>query len=131
MTENKAPASGSILVVGGGINGLAVAYELAVLGVKNVVVLEKRYIGSGSTGRCGGGIRQLWTTEENIRLAQEMHILPALGQSLYDDLTTKVGAGTISGNDETLMESYIASYGCPPMLAMRITCPDRSWSRPA
>ena len=43
-----------------------------------------------------------------IRLAQEMHILPALGQSLYDDLTTKVGAGTISGNDETLMESYIA-----------------------
>ena len=43
-----------------------------------------------------------------IRMAQEMHILPALGQSLYDDLKTKVAAGTISGNDETLMEDYIA-----------------------
>jgi len=43
-----------------------------------------------------------------IRLAQEMHILPTLGQSLYDDLTTKVAAGTITGDDETLMESYIA-----------------------
>jgi len=43
-----------------------------------------------------------------IRLAQEMHILPAIGQSLYDDLSAKVAAGTITGNDETLMESYIA-----------------------
>ena len=43
-----------------------------------------------------------------IRLAQEMHILPTLGQSLYDDLNAKVAAGTISGADETLMDSYIA-----------------------
>ena len=43
-----------------------------------------------------------------IRLAQEMHILPAIGQSLYNDLSAKVAAGTITGNDETLMESYIA-----------------------
>lgn len=43
-----------------------------------------------------------------IRLAQEMHILPTLGQSLYDDLVAKVQAGTITGNDEILMESYIA-----------------------
>ena len=43
-----------------------------------------------------------------IRLAQEMHILPTLGQSLYDDLSAKVAAGTITGNDEALMESYIA-----------------------
>lgn len=43
-----------------------------------------------------------------IRLAQELHILPALGQSLYDDLKTKVGDDNISGDDETLMESYIA-----------------------
>ena len=43
-----------------------------------------------------------------IRMAQEMHILPALGQSLYDDLKTKVQNGTITGDDETLMEDYIA-----------------------
>ncbi len=43
-----------------------------------------------------------------IRLAQEMHVLPAVGQSLYDDLKTKIAAGTITGADETLMEEYIA-----------------------
>jgi hypothetical protein len=33
---------------------------------------------------------------------------PDVGQSLYDDLVAKVTAGTITGNDETLMDSYIA-----------------------
>jgi len=37
-----------------------------------------------------------------------MHLLPTLGQSLYDDLVAKVTAGTITGDDETLMDSYIA-----------------------
>ena len=43
-----------------------------------------------------------------IRMAQEMSILPALGQALYDNLSTKVAAGTITGDDETLMQDYIA-----------------------
>jgi sarcosine oxidase subunit beta len=71
VTDKPVPSSAEAVIIGAGINGLAVAYELAKRGLKQVVVLEKRYLGSGSTGRCGGGIRQLWTTEENIRLAQE------------------------------------------------------------
>lgn len=71
LTEGPVPATADAVIVGGGINGLAVAYELAKLGMRDIVVLEKRYIGSGSTGRCGGGIREIWTTEENIRLAQD------------------------------------------------------------
>ncbi len=87
LHEGPVPATADVVVAGGGINGLAVAYELALLGVKNVVVLEKRYIGSGSTGRCGGGIRQLWTTEENIRLAQE-------STRMYRQLSAQLGYQT-------------------------------------
>ncbi len=55
------------VVVGGGINGVSVAYNLAKLGMKDVVVLEKNTVCSGSTGRCGAGIRAQWGTEMNCR----------------------------------------------------------------
>ena len=60
-----------VVIIGGGVNGLATAYNLARRGAKNIVVLEKGYIGSGDTGRCGAGIRQQWGLEENIVLARE------------------------------------------------------------
>lgn len=60
-----------VVIVGGGVNGLACGYQLAKKGVKNIVVLEKGYLGIGATGRCGAGIRQQWGLEENIILARE------------------------------------------------------------
>ncbi len=71
LPDGPVPARADAVIVGGGINGLAVSVELARRGLKDIVVLERAYLGSGSTGRCGGGIRQVWTTEENILLARE------------------------------------------------------------
>lgn len=59
------------IIIGGGILGVSTAYELAKAGMKNICVLEKRYLASGSTGRCGGGFRQQWSTEGNTRLAMD------------------------------------------------------------
>jgi len=87
LTNTVLPSSADAVIVGAGINGLAVAYELAKLGVRDVVVVEKGYVGSGSTGRCGGGIRQQWTTEENVRLARE-------SVELYENLTSELGYQT-------------------------------------
>jgi len=42
-----------------------------------------------------------------ILLAQDMHILPIIGTELDNDLKSKIQAGTVSGNDETLLEKYI------------------------
>jgi sarcosine oxidase subunit beta len=63
--------SAEVIVIGGGVNGLACAYNLARRGVDNIVVLERGYLGAGATGRCGAGIRQQWGMEENIILARE------------------------------------------------------------
>lgn len=60
----------SIVIVGGGITGCAIAYELAKKGMDNIVVIEKRFLASGSTGACGAGIRQQWGTEMNCRIAK-------------------------------------------------------------
>lgn len=65
--KNKA----SVVIIGGGVVGCSIAYNLAKLGVKDVVVLEKKFLASGATGRCGAGVRQQWGTEMNCLLARE------------------------------------------------------------
>ena len=51
--------------------GLSIAYHLARRGLDDVVVLERGYLAEGASGRNGGGVRQQWSTEINIRLMQE------------------------------------------------------------
>ncbi len=62
----------SVVVVGGGIMGLAIAYHLAKNhGVTDVLVLERSYLCSGASGRNGGGVRAQFSSETNVRLMQE------------------------------------------------------------
>jgi len=58
-----------IVIIGGGIIGVSVAYYLGKMGADNVLLLEKDLIGEGSTGLCAGGIRRQWTTEVNMHFA--------------------------------------------------------------
>jgi len=59
----------SVVIVGGGVVGASVAYHLAVRGLTDVLVLERNALGSGSTGRSAGGVRQQFSTEVNCRLS--------------------------------------------------------------
>ncbi len=63
--------SAEVVIIGGGISGCSIAYNLAKKGVNNIVVLEKNYICSGSTGRCGAGVRMQWGTEMNCKIAKK------------------------------------------------------------
>jgi sarcosine oxidase subunit beta len=81
-------AEAEIAIVGGGIMGLALAYNLTERGVTNVVVLEGKHLAWGASGRNGGGIRQQWSTEMNIRLMQESvdicaHFAQELGTNVW------------------------------------------------
>lgn len=67
MIKNKA----HVVIIGGGILGVSTAYNLAIMGVKDIVLVEKQYLNSGATGRCGAGIRQQWGTEMNCILSRE------------------------------------------------------------
>jgi sarcosine oxidase, subunit beta len=72
-----------VVVIGGGINGVAAAYNLARRGAGRVIVLEKDYLAAGSTGRCGAGVRQQWGAEMNIRLAKaSIEIFESLDEEL-------------------------------------------------
>ena len=60
-----------IVIIGGGIMGLAIAYNLAKLGVGDIVVVDRSYLCGGASGRNGGGVRAQWSSEANVRLMQE------------------------------------------------------------
>ena len=58
-----------VVIVGGGVNGLALAYELAARhGIRDVAVLERAYIGSGASGRNTQVVRANYNTPETVPL---------------------------------------------------------------
>jgi sarcosine oxidase subunit beta len=60
-----------VVIIGGGIVGLSIAYYLALKKAGRVVLYEKGQLGEGSTSRCVGGIRTQFSTEINIRFSLE------------------------------------------------------------
>jgi sarcosine oxidase, subunit beta len=70
-TKAAPKKSCEVAIVGGGVMGLGIAYQLAKRGLDDVVVLERGYLAQGASGRNGGGVRMQWSTEQNVRLMQE------------------------------------------------------------
>ncbi len=61
-----------VVIIGGGGHGLATAYYLArEHGITDVAVLEKRYIGSGGSGRNTAIVRSNYLTPEGVRFYDE------------------------------------------------------------
>ena len=49
--HHELKGSYDVVIVGGGAHGLAIAYELAKRGIRDVAVLDKSYMGAGGSGR--------------------------------------------------------------------------------
>jgi len=65
------PGTASVVVIGGGVVGCSIAYHLARRGQRDVVVLERESVGSGTTSKAAGGIRSQFPTETEIRFSLE------------------------------------------------------------
>ncbi len=52
-----------IVIIGGGIYGISIAYHLALSGCKDIVVVEKGEIASGETGHAAGLVTQFATSQ--------------------------------------------------------------------
>ncbi|MFW5898276.1 MAG: NAD(P)/FAD-dependent oxidoreductase [Candidatus Saliniplasma sp.] len=96
-----------VVIIGGGVNGLGTAYHLGKMGYDDVVVLDKSFICSGASGRNGGGIRQQWTSEENIKLALESRkMFEKLNEELEEDLEFYQGGYLVLAFDEDESEEF-------------------------
>lgn len=57
-----------VVVIGGGVTGTSAAYQLAVRGLR-VILVEKKFLAAGSTGRSSAVIRQHYSNEITARMA--------------------------------------------------------------
>ena len=102
-----------VVIIGGGIVGCALAFELAKRGRSDVLIVEKEYLTSGATGRCGAGIRQQWGTELNITLARDsIRIFEKLEEYTgYDkDCGLRQGGYLILAYTESEWEQFQKNY---------------------
>ncbi len=73
MTEHPTrdlPSTARVVIVGGGIVGCSIAYHLALRGVTDVVLLERKQLTCGTTWHAAGLVGQLRATHNLTRLAQ-------------------------------------------------------------
>ncbi|WP_020123866.1 FAD-binding oxidoreductase [Streptomyces canus] len=60
--------SAEVVVIGGGVMGTSIARHLVRAGVRDVVLVERDELASGSTSKAAGGVRAQFSDELNIRL---------------------------------------------------------------
>ncbi len=102
------PSHARVVIIGGGVIGCSVAYHLAKLGWKDVVLLERKQLTSGTTWHAAGLIAQLRATANMTKLAK-------YSQELYGNLAAETGVETgfkrcgsitVALTDERLEEIY-------------------------
>ena len=94
-----------VVIVGGGIHGLATAHYLAENhDITNVAVLEKSYIGSGGSGRNTAIIRSNYLTPEGVAFYnRSVHLYERLSSDLnFNVMFEQRGHMTLAHNDSSL-----------------------------
>ena len=66
--EKELPKSTKVVIIGGGIAGCSVAYHLAKLGWKDIILLERDQLTSGTTWHAAGLVSQLGATATITKL---------------------------------------------------------------
>ncbi|MBU4527371.1 MAG: FAD-dependent oxidoreductase [Hoeflea sp.] len=88
MAQGKSiPTHARAVIVGGGVSGCSVAYHLAKLGWRDIVLLERKQLTSGTTWHAAGLIGQLRGSANMTRLAK-------YSADLYVKLEAETGVAT-------------------------------------
>jgi glycine cleavage system T protein len=87
ITTSNFPTQAQVVIIGGGVGGCSIAYHLAELGWKDVVLLEKHELTSGSTWHSAGLIGQLRSDANLTRLI-------SYSTDLYRRLKAETGQDT-------------------------------------
>jgi sarcosine oxidase subunit beta len=76
-----------IVVAGAGAIGASIAYHLAQLGARDVVLADRGRVAGGATSKAMGGIRQQFSTAAEVRLAQaSIRFFEELGEPLFEQV---------------------------------------------
>ncbi|MFI6493390.1 NAD(P)/FAD-dependent oxidoreductase [Streptomyces sp. NPDC050564] len=86
-TDAPVDRTARVVVIGGGVMGTSIAYHLARAGVRDVVLVERDELASGSTSRAAGGVRAQFSDELNIQLgARSLEAFARFGEEPGQDI---------------------------------------------
>jgi sarcosine oxidase subunit beta len=94
-----------VVVIGGGVHGLATAYYLAARhGITNVAVVDKGYIGGGGSGRNTAILRSNYLTPEGVAFYdRSLQLYQGLSSELnFNVMFSQRGHLTLAHNDSSL-----------------------------
>ena len=104
-------ATADVVIVGGGVMGCSILYNLAVRGITNTVLLEKDVLASGSTARSQAILRMHYSNEVTARLAWE-------SLKVFRDFDERIGSPSgfvrtgyfmiVGGKDRQALEENVA-----------------------
>lgn len=116
----KLPTQAEIVIIGGGIIGCSLAYHLTKMGRKDVLLLERKKLTSGTTWHAAGLVRAMLYTANLTRLAQySLKLYPELEQETGQATGLRqCGSISIATNDERWEElrrgaSMARAFGVP------------------
>lgn len=115
-----------VVIVGGGVIGASIAYHLTARGIRDVLVLERDTLGSGSTSRNAGGIRLQFSSEVNVRLSQRS--LPRF-ERFADEMGIDIGFRQVGYLFLITEESDVAPFERSLALWARLGVPARRVER--
>ncbi len=87
MSTTPLPSQARVVIIGGGVIGCSIAYHLAKLGCRDVALLERKQLTSGTTWHAAGLLTTLRDTETQTKLAKYT-------QDLYRSLEAETGQST-------------------------------------
>jgi sarcosine oxidase, subunit beta len=98
-------SSYDVVIIGGGVHGLAAAYYLAANhGITDVAVLDKSYLGSGGSGRNTAILRSNYLTPEGVRFYdRSIQLYSQLAADLdFNVMFSRRGHLTLAHSDASL-----------------------------
>jgi len=132
-----------VVIIGGGVHGLATAYHLAAdHGLTDVAVVEKGYIGGGGSGRNTAIVRSNYLTPEGVRFydrsvrlyerlagelnfnvmfSQRGHLTLAHSDSSLRTMRWRAEVNTLQGVDSEVLDPDEVARLAPPLDVSRAT----------
>jgi sarcosine oxidase, subunit beta len=103
--EHDLRRSYDVVIIGGGVHGLATAYYLAANhGIRNIAVLDRGYLGGGGSGRNTAILRSNYLTPEGVRFYdRSLELYRHLAAELnFNVMFSRRGHLTLAHNDSSL-----------------------------
>ena len=133
--ETSLPKQAQAVIIGGGVGGASIAYHLTQMGWKDIVVIERHELTSGSTFHSAGLVGQLRTSSS---LTKMMRYSTDLYRKLKDvtgvdpgwdliNMTGRLNITATSGNKFTIKVSSLAG-GSPNPAANFNSASSYSWT---